>query len=421
MSRAACLAALCACAFVPAAAHARQASLPAHEMIAAIRVHGNHTTPDAEVIRLAGVAVGQPMTSATADQAAKRLRESGRFRSVEIRKRLVSLSDPSAVLLVILIEERAGITFDDPNPGAIRRLKAGTMWLPVLRYEDGYGFSYGARFAFPDLVGRHTRVSVPLTWGGERRATISVERTFERGPFTRVVFEGGATRREDPAFDVGDRRAVVDARAERALTSWLRVSGGAGVQNVSFGGTEDRIRRVGGEVVLDTRVDPALPRNAVFVRAALERLWFDEDTSVTRPVLDLRAYAGLPGKSVLAARAQFTGASGPLPPWEQALLGGADTLRGFDLGFRSGDRLAAASLELRYPLSSPLHVAQLGVAAFADTGTVYAANTRLADARFDRGIGGGVFVAAPVLSCRLDVAHGLSAGTRVHVTFGLRF
>jgi outer membrane protein assembly factor BamA len=250
---------------------------------------------------------------------------------------------------------------------------------------------------------------------------VSVERTFEHGPFTRILFEGGTTRRENPAFDTGDRRAALDARAERAFTPWLRVSGGAGMQDVAFGAADDRIRRIGGEIVLDTRTDPTLPRNAVFVRAGVERLWFEQSGAVTRSAVDLRAYAGLPGKSVLAARAQFIGASGSLPPWDQALLGGAETLRGFELGYRSGDRLAAATLELRYPLSSPLHVAQLGLAAFADTGAVYTAHTSIADARFDRGIGGGLFVAAPVLSCRLDVAHGLSAGTRVHVTFGLRF
>jgi hemolysin activation/secretion protein len=159
----------------------------------------------------------------------------------------------------------------------------------------------------------------------------------------------------------------------------------------------------------------------VFVRAGVERLWFDESDAATRPRLDARLYAGLPGKSVFAVRAQFTGASRPLPPWEQALLGGADTVRGFDVGHRSGDCLAAGSLELRYPLTSPLHVAQLGIAVFADAGAVYAARTSIADARFDRGIGGGVFIAAPLLSWRLDVAHGLSAGTRAHVTFGLRF
>jgi outer membrane protein assembly factor BamA len=421
MTPAARFAALCFCALAPSGVSARQSAQPAGEVIAAVRVHGNHTTPDEDVIRLAAITVGQPVTAATVEDIGRRLRESGRFKAVEIRKRYTSLSDPSAVLIVILIEERAGISIDDPTPGTLRRLKAGTMWMPVLRYDDGYGFSYGARFAFPDLVGRHTRVTVPLVWGGERRATVAVERTFERGPFSRIVFEGGATRRENPAFDTGDRRAGVEARAERAFTPWLRASGGAGVQDVAFGSADDRVRRVGADVVLDTRTDPAMPRNAVFVRAGVERLWFDASEPVTRPALDLRGYLGLPGKSVLAARAQFSGASGTLPPWERALLGGADTVRGFDLGFRSDDRLAAGTIELRYPLSSPLHVAQLGVAAFADAGAVYAAHSSMADARFDRGIGGGVFIAAPLLSLRLDVAHGLSAGTRAHVTFGLRF
>ena len=46
------------------------------------------------------------------------------------------------------------------------------LFLPILRYEEGYGVSYGVRLARTDLLGPKSRVSVPLTWGGERRAAL---------------------------------------------------------------------------------------------------------------------------------------------------------------------------------------------------------------------------------------------------------
>jgi outer membrane translocation and assembly module TamA len=66
-------------------------------------------------------------------------------------------------------------------------------------------------------------------------------------------------------------------------------------------------------------------------------------------------------------------------------------------------------------------VTRLGVAFFVDSGTVYEANTRFADARWDTGVGAGVFLQAPVVSMRLDVARGLGASTRAHFTLGVTF
>src|SRR5512144_360831 len=56
-----------------------------------IRVHGNHTTPDAEVIRLSGVTVGVAFSDDLIHRAEAQLRRSGRFRQVEIRKRYASI------------------------------------------------------------------------------------------------------------------------------------------------------------------------------------------------------------------------------------------------------------------------------------------------------------------------------------------
>ena len=72
------------------------------------------------------------------------------------------------------------------------------------------------------------------------------------------------------------------------------------------------------------------------------------------------------------------------------------------------------------PITSPLRIARIGVALFTDAGTVRrgraAGRRALGQERWCR-----IFINAPVVSMRLDVAHGLDAGTRAHFTLGLAF
>lgn len=122
------------------------------EIIREVRVHGNHTTPEADILTLAGLSVGMPATDATLAEAQRRLEQSGRFSDVEVRKRFRSISDPTDILVVVLVDERIGVTSTDLTPGPLRRLRVSSMWLPVLDYDDGYGSTYGARISLVDVL-----------------------------------------------------------------------------------------------------------------------------------------------------------------------------------------------------------------------------------------------------------------------------
>jgi hypothetical protein len=390
------------------------------EVIGEVRVHGNHTTPDADVLTLADLQVGSAVSDATLRAAAERLDRSGRFDHVEVRKRFRSIDNPSDILVIILVDEVAGISEDDLMPGPFRRLRSLGMWLPVLDYADGYGFTYGARVTFVDALGKRSRVSAPLTWGGERKAAVEVDHTFERGPLSRLEGAVSVTQRTNPHFDLADRRFEVRARAERAITSWLRIGGGARHTRVSFDGADESFIAPGADVLIDTRTDPGYPRNAVHLAAGVEQLRFDGGHDVARWTTDLRGFVGLFGSTVLALRAATVTARASLPPYEQALLGGTSTLRGYDFGYRADDNLAALSAELRVPLTSPLILAKLGVKGFVDAGTVYPHGARLSDQVFDRGAGAGVFMTWTVLRMGLDVAWPIGAPTnRPQWHFGL--
>lgn len=393
---------------------------PQPGVIADVRIHGNHTAPDSEVLALSGARVGEPYSDERRAAIERALQNSGRFAGVDVRKRYRSIEDPTSIVLVIVVDELPAVSDDIPVPGPLRRLSAAGMWLPVVRYEDGYGFTYGARVSIVDGLGRGSRVSVPLTWGGERRATVEAERTFSRGPFTRLWGEAGVTRRENPHAEIGDRRELGTLRAERALTGWLRAGVSAGIESVAFGEHRESQWTSGADVIADTRLDTAFPRNALRARAAWQRLHVAGD-AIGRWSGRVDGYVGLVGTSVLAVRAQADTASRALPPWEQALLGGATTLRGYRAGHRSGDNLAALSAELRVPLTSPLDLGRFGVRAFIDTGATWNEGEAARRSQWDRGAGAGVFFTATIFTASLDVAWPDTGRPRWHVGLGARF
>jgi len=260
------------------------------ETLAEVRVHGNHTTPDAEVLALAGLTVGSAVTDESLQQATEKLRASGRFADVELRKRYRSIDNPSEILIIVVVDEHAAVSETDLVPGPFKRMRSLGMWLPILDYADGYGFTYGARTSFVDSLGPRSRISVPLSWGGERKAALEVERVFARGPFTRLEGAVSIYRRENPRYEIGDTREEFRVRAERIFTPWLRAGGGMRATNVNFGDIEERHIAPSLDVIVDTRTDPAFPRNAVHVVAGVEQLRFEGDRSVTRWTSDVRGY-----------------------------------------------------------------------------------------------------------------------------------
>jgi len=399
----------------------------APETVVEIRVHGNAFIPDADVIRLAGVTSGTPLTDAILAEIERRLKDSGRFETVEVRKRYRSLTNSAEVSLLLVVHERPGVTsVEDPVgllSGSWRRFRSKLMFLPILHYADGYGFTYGARTSTVDLLGFGERLSIPLTWGGTRRAALELERTFEQGPITRVESSFGIRQRENPHYGIADRRIEWKGRAERRFARLVRAGVDATRGTVDFGALDDRLWTLGADAALDTRADPSFPRNAVFLGAGWTGLHARaQDGRVNRYVADARGYVGLIRQSVLAARVQYTSADRPLPQYERLLLGGSSTLRGFRTGTFSGDRLFVTSAELRIPITSILSGARLGVSAFYDAAKAYDAGQRFEGAEWRRSTGAGLFLIASVVRLNLDVAHGFkTGGTRVHLGMGFPF
>ena len=400
---------------------------PQAEVIAEIRIHGNAYLRDEEVIKLAGIALGQPLAADEPRTIEQRLKASGYFETVEIRKRYRSLESTSDVSLVLLVHERPGFTAEtiDERPAAWgwNRVKSRLMFLPILGYDDGYGFTYGGRVSTIDLLGAGERLSVPLSWGGTRRAALEFERTFSSGPLTRVASSFGIWQQENPHFELDDQRVEWTARAERSFASLVRAGVDTSQSTVSFGQSDDRLWTLGANVELDTRGDPAFPRNAVMLAAGWTSLHVRSlDQAINQYSTEARGYLGVIRQAVLAARVQYSAADRTLPDYERLLLGGASNLRGFRAGAFDGDRMLVTSAELRVPITSVLSGAKLGLTAFMDAGKAFNVGQSLKDAAWHQGVGGGVFLIATIVKLNLDVAHGLRDGdTRVAFSTGFSF
>jgi outer membrane translocation and assembly module TamA len=77
---------------------------------------------------------------------------------------------------------------------------------------------------------------------------------------------------------------------------------------------------------------------------------------------------------------------------------------------------------VRAPLTSVLHGSKLGVTAFMDAGKAWDFGTSRDQAEWRRGVGGGLFLIASVITLNVDIARGLKTGdTRVHFSSGFSF
>jgi len=395
----------------------------AQEVVTDIRVQGNLLTSDDDMRKMTGVEIGAPFTPDLPEVVTRRLESTHKFERVQVLKRYASIEDASQILLVVIVNEGPvklelfNGNEEGGEPGVsrvVRRHGFGTLWFPLLDFEDGYGWSYGLQLAKANVLGANSRVSFPLSWGGTRQAGAQIEKNFDGGPLTRVDAGAGIVERTNPFFEQDDARDRVWVRAERAITPQLRVGGTAGWQHVDFANTSDRFTQAGADITFDTRLDPMLARNAVYARASVEHLDFQHATAANRTELEGRGYLGLIGQNILVVRALRQDSDVPLPPYLQPMLGGMASLRGFRAGSSIGDTLVAGTAEIRAPLSSPLSIGKFGVSAFVDIGTIYDKGRQLADQHFERGIGGGVWFVVTALRLNLDIAHGIGGDTRVH-------
>jgi len=395
------------------------------EVIVDVRVHGNQIVPDDEVLKIAGVTVGTPYSDALLAEITKRLKDSGKFESIDVLKRFASIEDASRIVVVIIVNEGPVriVMPSDPNGTPVvkkRSFASNLMFVPVLEGQDGYGLTYGARVAYPKPIGPNSRISFPFTWGGTKRVAIELDRTFTSGPFSRIEFGTAVQRRRNPAYEQTDDRLRGWTRVQRVMGPF-RAGGSVSWQRVNFGLTNDAFTSVGADLTWDTRENPVLPRNAVLVTTSADRLIFQSGGELTRVRVDANGYIAIVGQHVLVLHFLTEDANEAEPPYLRSILGGFSTVRGFETGFLTGDKMAAGSIEWRIPVRSPLRIGKIGVTAFFDAGTAWDHGQAFVDQHIYKGVGGSAWISVASFRLAMAVGYGFGAGTHVHFSGGIGF
>ncbi len=391
------------------------------EIVTDIQVHGNLVTTDTELRAMVGVEIGTPFEPAMLDEVAARLRATKRFEQVQVLKRFASIADPSQVVLVVIVDEgrvKIAKTKDPDHPfQAVRNKWPRLMYAPIFGVSDRYGVSYGVRVAMPDTLGPDSRIIFPFAWGGEKQAGVDFDKTRSHGFFNRI--RGGVdwSRRTHPVFNEEVDHESVTLRGEHWFRPQLRLGLTTSMQHYTFGNEHDTFPQVGIDGVVDTRVDPALPRNAVYGRVVWTHM-----TGGAITELDGRGYVGVIGQLILGLRAQRTAADESLPVYLKPIFGGAANVRGFSPGTVIGDTLTATSAEAILPLTPAVRFVRVGVSAFTDAGAVTCGpELPPCDEGWKRGYGASVWFTATVFRVDVAVAHGIGASTRVIVGGNVSF
>ena len=405
------------------------------EVVVAIQVHGNTVTPSEDIIRASGIAIGAPVSEAVLADAEARLRSALKFETVDVLKRFASISDATRVLVLIQVDEgpvRIEVAdVDEPGsdapgtavarPKAVRRSPFNIMFVPILTAEDGYGFTYGAQIAFSGHRAVRRRIVVPASWGGDKRIGAEYQQEFANRLAPRIRGGGFLQRRKHPYYEEDADRTRVWARTEWPIVRDIRAGAEAAWQSSSLVGQDVEARSIGADMVVDTRVDPLMPYNAIFVRSAVERLRFSSSDTAVRTEIDANGYVGLYRGIVVMLRAVRENFNRPAPPFYKSILGGSRNLRGFRAGTAVGDTLVAGSIDIRIPTTSPLRMARFGYNVFLDAGTTYDNGEKISDQKLEKGVGAGIWATAPLFRMSLAYARGIGSGGRVHIAAGLTF
>ena len=82
---------------------------------------------------------------------------------------------PSTAFVVSLLDSCSRLAWAE----VVTSKKALPVMFKTLKMINTLNVSYGVQFARPDVAGKGSRLSMPLTWGGTKQAGVQFEKHFE--------------------------------------------------------------------------------------------------------------------------------------------------------------------------------------------------------------------------------------------------
>jgi len=412
LTRAAALALLILLAAPPVRADTPATAL-AGLTVRSVDIEGALMTEDEVILEQISTRIGDRLDPEQLDRDRRALLSLGAFSEVQVTTRRV--------------EDGVAVRF--------RVVEAGTYRLsPSLMINAEGGISLGGTLTTANAEGTLVRGSVGVLFGGVTQTNIEVKAPRVRGLYGQHELIYFNRQRENTVLDFFEVANEVFATFAPRLGEHTRVGLMAGYQRMRADKPDrtlsddhvDDVNTLGLLVGIDTAGPPVIGRRGWWGEARLEATGLlGGQAEFWRGQLDLRRYQAVARRHILALTSLTTLTSGTvgeeIAPWQTYHLGGTNTVRGWDVGSRSGKNQAIGTVEWRWivrpadPLRLPFGLRLspgLELAAFADAGLAWSGK---ADTRFDRIIGGyglGLRVAGPGIGrLRCDLAMGEGSPT----------
>ena len=294
-------------------------------IIREIRVIGLSDLPPAAVTRHLASKAGAPFRRANVAIDTRRLDELRLFSTVRVEPSL----DGSDVVIDVKVKQTLRI-------------------LPTiaLRVTDANGLSAGAGMRSINLFGHGAQAGVSALFGGETAIGTAIDTTTITPGTWAVHTALNYTSRENTLYDYHERATFAELRPSRNFSHGIRLGGVAslliddtGTSDVSLSpdGT-DVMPTFGTFVTLDTLDSSTNPRNGTWAEGEIDDAVGDARSWTF--IADGRRFQRLSARHGVAAFALASFQTGEvgdtLPEYLQFALGGANTVRGWSLGSRTG-------------------------------------------------------------------------------------
>ena len=377
-----------------------------------VLILGNNHTHDVVFLREMRTEPGLPFSSKELWRDWERITDLGIFANVEVE----AVPSGDEVLVVVSVYERP------------RWLAAPILDYDVFSRELTYGFSlrfrnldgmnrqFRIRGIADDQYNQRLSVQWSTPWIGERRQSVGMDLNLERAGEDEARLSSNRLTVGTSKFlgDFKDVRKGVNAFAQIEV---LNREGNEFIRKI-----EELSPGLGAGVFRDTRNVRVDPGRGTSVSANLGYFagWVGDDLHYLRGSLDLRGFQSLGWGLIVGARAQTVISVGRVPDYRRVGVGGSGSIRGQPTDVATGENLARASMELRFPLLPhrrfglpipfvPQEVKNVDIridgVLFVDAGSAWENPDVFSDARLFKGGGFGLRVFLPVFEVgRVELA-----------------
>jgi outer membrane protein insertion porin family len=280
--------------------------------------------------------------------------------------------------------------------------KGHWSFLPSFHTNDLFGVYGGGTLKYRNLFGRKQLIALKMEAGGKRRLMLTWSDPWFAGSahlFTGVnlyIHEIPYPYRDyKPEFT--EKSTGCELRLGKQFGRKFQAGIQTGLQHTRAGlltgSSVDRWNSAGCFINHDTRDWPWYPRHGVLFNAEFDR-WTSNKTTYQNGLFNIRVYLPMASSDILAVQFLFEANQGTVPVYKRLHLGGGDSVRGIATGLLSGDRMAMANVEYRFPImyernfEDNLHLGYAGVL-FADAGSAWTSGNawKRSDFRCAAGLG----------------------------------